>query len=323
MRLGETVAPGTVEVVGHPSDSPEQRAVESLILAGLAPEYGPLAPMTLRLPGGARVDVDGVAPDRSVFVEAFAHQGRMKGSQPKKVAQDALKLITIRREQPEARVVLAFADEVAARSVLGKGWLAEALQTWAVEVRVVQLDDETRERIVAAQLRQQMINPPSPPRMAGDRELPPSQPTEDAATLALMLDIEVASLLDLLPGEPWLPQPVDLAELQGEQPDDVVWLAAGNPILVLVGAAPGEAVVAVPKIAWHGPHTLVLGVVSVKRHKIGDDLAVWLATEISAARTLREATFTICVRCQQRLGPESMHVDGLCQSCATQDGVVF
>jgi hypothetical protein len=111
----------TVKRVGHQSDSSEQREVESLILAGLGPEYGPLAPLTLALPGGARVDVDGVTPDHSVFVEAFAHQGRMKGSQPKKVAQDALKLITIRRQFPDARVVLAFADELASRSVLEKG----------------------------------------------------------------------------------------------------------------------------------------------------------------------------------------------------------
>ena len=33
-----------------------------------------------------------------------AHQGRMKGSQPKKVAQDALKLITIRRRYAGARL---------------------------------------------------------------------------------------------------------------------------------------------------------------------------------------------------------------------------
>lgn len=136
-------------------------AAEALIQAGLADEYGPLQPAKLKLPGGARVHVDGVAPDLSVFVEAFAHQGRMKGSQPKKVAQDALKLITLRLAYPKARVVLAFADEVAAASVIdGKGWLAEALQTWNVDVRVVHIDQSVRARIVAAQLRQQMVNPP-------------------------------------------------------------------------------------------------------------------------------------------------------------------
>ena len=87
----------------------------------------------------------------------------MKGSQPKKVAQDALKLIPLRRTYPGARVVLAFGDELAARSVLGKGWLAEALQTWDVEVRVVELDQEVREQIAGAQVRQQMMNPPLPP----------------------------------------------------------------------------------------------------------------------------------------------------------------
>ena len=94
--------------------------------------------------------------DHSVFVEAFAHQGRMKGSQPKTEAQDALELITIRRCS-DARLALVFADELASRSVLGRGWLAVALRTWEVEVRVSPIDDETRQRLVGAQVRQRMI----------------------------------------------------------------------------------------------------------------------------------------------------------------------
>lgn len=146
----------------HQSDSAEQLSAESLIIVGLADEFGPLTPATVELPGGARVEVDGVGPNGSAFVEVFAHQGRMKGSQPKKVAQDALKLITLRRAHPNARLVVAFGDEVAARSVLGQGWLAEALRTWEVEVRVVELDVEVTQRLVAAQVRQRMVNPPLP-----------------------------------------------------------------------------------------------------------------------------------------------------------------
>ena len=84
----------------------------------------------------------------------------MKGSQPRKVAQDALKLITLRRAHPNARLVLEFGDEAAARSVLGRGWLAEAIRTWDVEVLVVNLGDEVRQQLATAQLRQRMVNPP-------------------------------------------------------------------------------------------------------------------------------------------------------------------
>lgn len=116
------------------------------------------APATLKLAGGARVDVDGVADDRSVFVEVFAHQGRLRGGQFHKVARDALKLITLRREHPGARLIVAFGDETAAACVTGRSWLAEALRTWGVEVLVVDVGADVRAGLVAAQARQVMVN---------------------------------------------------------------------------------------------------------------------------------------------------------------------
>lgn len=81
--------------MAHQGDSYEQRSAEPLIRRAVSVAVGvELAPRSLRLDGGARVDVDGVAPDESVFVEIFAHQGRLKGAQFHKVARDALKLIT-------------------------------------------------------------------------------------------------------------------------------------------------------------------------------------------------------------------------------------
>jgi hypothetical protein len=52
-------------------------------------EQIPPGPRSLRLDDGARIDVDGVAPDESVFVEIFAHQGWLKGAQFHKVTRDA------------------------------------------------------------------------------------------------------------------------------------------------------------------------------------------------------------------------------------------
>ena len=144
---------------GHASDSREQRLAEPLILASVGKELRvDLAPRSLRLEHGARVDVDGVAPDESVLVEVFAHQGRLKGGQFHKVARDALKLITLKRTRPEARLVLAFADPDAAACVTGTSWLAEALGAWGVTVLVAELEDDTRASLRAAQVRQIMVN---------------------------------------------------------------------------------------------------------------------------------------------------------------------
>lgn len=111
------------------------------------------------LPSGSYAHVDGVSEHPWIFVEVFAHQGALKGGQRHKVAGDVLKLVTLGKAQPEARLILAFADEAAAMSVRNKGWLAEAVSTWGIEVFVVDLPSEVREGLTSAQLRQVMINP--------------------------------------------------------------------------------------------------------------------------------------------------------------------
>lgn len=146
------------------SDSAEQRMAEPLILAGVARELKVvLKPATLRLDGGARVDVDGADEDGTTFVEIFARQGRLKGAQFHKVARDALKLITIARSRESTTLAIGFGSGEAAASVSGKSWLAEALRTWGIRVIVVELDDAVRDALLVAQARQIMVNPDLPP----------------------------------------------------------------------------------------------------------------------------------------------------------------
>jgi hypothetical protein len=145
--------------MSHQSDSAAQRMAEPLILAGAAKRLGvDLAPATLKLDGGARVDVDGVNLDHQTFVEIFARQGALKGAQFHKVARDALKLITIARAYDNATTAIAFGSAGAAVCVTGSSWLAEALKTWGVKVIVVELDPAARDAVIAAQARQIMVN---------------------------------------------------------------------------------------------------------------------------------------------------------------------
>src|ERR1700754_278881 len=113
--------------MSHASDSTAQSDAEPLILAAVAAQLGvTLEPRRLKLPGGSRADVDGVAPNESVLVELSARQGELKGGQRGKIARDALKLITLGHHRPDARLILALADEAAAKPLTAKSWLAEA-----------------------------------------------------------------------------------------------------------------------------------------------------------------------------------------------------
>ncbi|MGI8794608.1 MAG: hypothetical protein ACR2H3_15780 [Acidimicrobiales bacterium] len=145
----------------HRSSSIEQQDAEPLILAAASAQIGALlAPARVELRGGSRVEVDGTDDARTVFVEVYARQGALKGGQVKKVAQDILKLAILSRNWPEARLVLVLASPEAARTVAGRGWLAEAVTEFGIEVLVANIDDSLREGLRHAQHRQVMINPP-------------------------------------------------------------------------------------------------------------------------------------------------------------------
>jgi hypothetical protein len=146
----------------HESDSGVQIEVEATILAALSDSLGvSLVQGTTSAVGTTSVRPDGVAPDRSVFVEVFAHIGALKGGQRHKVSTDALKLLAIRETHAGARLIIAFADETAAASV--SGWRAEVLKRNGIEIHVVPLSPEDRVKVEAAQARQRMVNPPAVP----------------------------------------------------------------------------------------------------------------------------------------------------------------
>jgi hypothetical protein len=159
-----TQRPKEYAVAAHQSDSSEQQAAEEMIRSQVAAYLGKeLKSATLKLEGGAAVQVDGTAADGSAFVEIFARQGALKGGQRHKVATDALKLITIGRSRPGADLVIAFADEKAASYATKGTWMSEALSTWGIKVLVVEVEVEVRNGIQAAQVRQQMVNPSAAP----------------------------------------------------------------------------------------------------------------------------------------------------------------
>jgi hypothetical protein len=107
---------------GHVSSSVVQLKAEAVIRELLADRLSvPLAPLVISLKAGAPVHVDAASADGKVLAEIFARQGELKGGQQKKVAIDTLKLITVQRERPDTKLVIAFADHEAAAYAKGGG----------------------------------------------------------------------------------------------------------------------------------------------------------------------------------------------------------
>ncbi len=137
-------------------DSLEQRQAEVDMIQAVSLARGvSLTSTRLDLGNGVSVQVDGVAADHSLFCEAFAHQGPLKGGQPHKVLSDAFKLAYLGRRWPNAELLLVFSDDEAARRFrTGPSWAAKAIEAFGVKVEVVKLPDAVRDRLRTAQVRQ-------------------------------------------------------------------------------------------------------------------------------------------------------------------------
>jgi hypothetical protein len=121
-----------------------------------------LEPRGVALEGGGVVRIDGIDRDESILVEVFADRGQLKGPQRRRLSQHALKLITLGRTRPAARLIVAVADADVARAARQDGWLAPALASWGVEVLLVERE-------------------PAPAAVAAE---PAPDPEPDAAVLA-------------------------------------------------------------------------------------------------------------------------------------------
>ncbi len=144
------------ERVPHPGDSPEQRAAEETLIAGLARGLGVmLAKKLIALPEGGVLEIDGVSASPPIICEAWAHLGSAKTAQKHKLLTDAFKLIYAAQFLPkETRKVIVVADPKAVRHLDGKGWMAQTLRASRVEIEVVDLPTETIEALRRAQERQ-------------------------------------------------------------------------------------------------------------------------------------------------------------------------
>ena len=148
---GESSAPDIA-----PGDSSEQRRAEEYLVVRLGERLGATLKKTeFELPDGEWLEVDGACESPVILCEAWAHQGLPKSAQKNKVLADALKLLYVERlKSVSARKILLFGDEVAARRFQSENWMARALESFGIEIQIVELPLEMRNAVREAQKRQ-------------------------------------------------------------------------------------------------------------------------------------------------------------------------
>ena len=150
------------------SNSDLQRLVEKLAITAFGEICGQLLKPTKRDLDGCSVDIDGVyeSDDGKVIIlaETWAHVGKAKGAQPKKVLADVLKLAfvadAIAKETPniEVRKYFIFVDEEAADALKGDKWGAAAARRFGVSSVVVRLEEQMKAAIQETQRQQDVRN---------------------------------------------------------------------------------------------------------------------------------------------------------------------
>lgn len=97
-----------------------------------------------------------MSPDGQTLVEVFAHHGRVRTGQSHKLAKDILKLVWLRMQRPQARIVIAIADlDVERYLSRPTAWLTEAIKDLRVDIVRIDLDEVTAAAIRAAQIAQE------------------------------------------------------------------------------------------------------------------------------------------------------------------------
>ncbi len=156
--MSEEGTPGIAEwdLAGEPGNSLEQREAETAMVSLLAEKIGvDLKPERIQLPEGGWLQVDGFSKDPRVACEAWAHQGEAKSAQKDKVTKDIFKLVFVRElMQADTRLILLFSDQAATKFLRGRSWRAQAMRSLGVEIEVVDVPVEVRNRVIAAQKRQ-------------------------------------------------------------------------------------------------------------------------------------------------------------------------
>ena len=116
---------------------------------------------TIRLTGAPypRIEPDFYSKEHCIVGEIFAHIGVPKRGQHNKISNDILKMLLLdKMTGKNHRKIIVVCDVQEENALRGESALAECIRQFGIELKRIDLDAETREKILLAQEQQFMIN---------------------------------------------------------------------------------------------------------------------------------------------------------------------
>ena len=108
---------------------------------------------------GVHIVPDLYSEKERIVGEIFAHIGSLKVGQQHKISQDILKMLLLEKTKGvKYRKMLVIVDEKIEEYLKGKSFIAESIRQFGIEIKKIDLLDETYEEIVNTQKRQVMVS---------------------------------------------------------------------------------------------------------------------------------------------------------------------
>ena len=108
---------------------------------------------------GVHIVPDLYSEQDRIVGEIFAHIGSLKIGQQHKISQDILKMLLLEKTKGiKYRKMLVIVDDKMEEYLKGKSFISESIRQFGIEIKKIDLLDETYEAVLNAQRRQVMVN---------------------------------------------------------------------------------------------------------------------------------------------------------------------
>lgn len=109
--------------------------------------------------GSTYIEPDFYSENDHIIGEIFAHIGKPKSGQNRKVAQDILKMLLLEKiKGVPYKKMIAVCDQEEIKKLKGDSMIAECIRQFDIEVIMIEIESDLRNLLMEAQERQRMVN---------------------------------------------------------------------------------------------------------------------------------------------------------------------